>query len=81
MPISSLTLDYHIIHVHLHSLPNLVGEHLIHQTLVGRSSILETEWHYVVVEETLIRREYSLHLVMLAYQDLVVPGVCILEAE
>ena len=44
----------HVVHVDLNVPPNLMCDHLVHQPLIRGTRILEFEWNYFVVEETLL---------------------------
>lgn len=49
MVVNLLGLHQHIIHIHLHGPSDQILEHHINQTLVGRSSVLQSERHHLIV--------------------------------
>ena len=44
-----LTLHHHVIYIHLNILTHLCFEHLGHHPLIRRSSVFQTERHYLVM--------------------------------
>lgn len=55
VPLSGLY--YHIININLHVLPDLVGEYVVHESLVSGTNIREVEGHAIVVVVFVTRRE------------------------
>ena len=49
MGFSFPTFYKHIVYIDFHIPPYLLGEHLIHQSLIGGTCILLSEWHDFVV--------------------------------
>ena len=54
MVVFLLAFYEHVVHVDLNVPPNLMCDHLVHQPLIHGTRILEFEWSYFVVEETLL---------------------------
>ena len=48
---SDLRLNKHVIHINLHGLANLLFEHHIDEKLVGRTLVLKTERHNLIIVE------------------------------
>ena len=45
----------HVVYVHLHVSPNLLGKHLVYKSLVCCPDVLQLKWHDFVAEESLAR--------------------------
>ena len=43
----------HVVYVHLHVSPNLLGKHLVYKSLVCCPDVLQLKWHDFVTEESL----------------------------
>ena len=64
--------EKHVVHIDLYHLANLLFEHHIDKMLVGRSCVLETEWHDLVIVEPAVCDEGSVFLVKDMHWDLVI---------
>lgn len=53
MVLLSLALHKHVVNVDLDVSFNLMGKHLIHETLIRRANILKAEQHYFVEKKVL----------------------------
>ena len=71
----------HAVYINLHIPPNLVDEHLVHQSLIRRPCVFEFEWHYFVVEKSPARNRGSFFLIRFVHLDLVVTRKSIHEAQ
>ena len=72
MAVFFLGLHQHIVDVDFDIPADLVVEHSVHQSLIGGSGILQSEWHHFVAEESSARDEGRLLLVALVHHYLVV---------
>ena len=68
------TLEKHVVHIYFYVPPNLLAEHLVYQSLVHGSRILQTGRHDPVAVETLAGDEGDLLLILLCHLYLVVSG-------
>lgn len=65
---SGVLTSFFLLTCHLHTLlhfTHLLGEHLVHESLVGRSSILQPKWHDFIGKKPLACDERSLLLTRL----------------
>ena len=74
-------LDEHIVDVHFHVLPNLLAEHLVYQSLVRGSCVLQTKRHDPEAVEPLVGDEGYLFLIFLGHLYMVVPKKCVHEGK
>ena len=74
-------LDHDVIHVGLNGSPDEVSKTLEHTSLVCSSYVFQTERHHDITERPEQGDERSRELVRLFHGDLMVPAVCIKEAE
>jgi len=58
-----------------------MAENFVHQSLVGRSSVLKTKGHNSVKVVGVVRDESGLIHVRCGHGDLVVPKVCVQETK
>ena len=49
--------NQHVVDVNFHRFPELVGEHSVHQSLVGSSNIFQTKRHYFIAVSALVGNE------------------------
>jgi len=75
------TLDEHIINVYFYVTPNLLIEHLIYQSLVCSSCVLQTKRHNPITVESLAGDEGCFFLIFLGHLYLVVPRKCVNEGK
>ena len=78
--VSPFGLDHDVIYVGLNGSPDEVFETLEHTMLVRSPSVLQTEWHCDVAEQSEGGDERCHELVKLFHHDLMIPGVRIKEA-
>ena len=69
-----LTFDKHVIHIYIYVPPILLAEHLVYQSLVRSSRILQTERQDLVAIKPLAGDEGDLLLILLCHLYLVVSG-------
>ena len=79
--LACLDLTYYVIDVGLNGPPDEVPEALEHTALVCSPSVLQTERHCDIAERSKGGDERCHKLVRLFHRNLMVPGVCIKEAE
>ena len=77
----NLGLDKPIIYVDFHCFPNLHFEHHVDQPLIGNTHIFESKWHYLIAIQPAICDERGVLLVWDVNRDLIVPRICVYEAE
>lgn len=73
------SFHYHVVNINLHVYPYLVGNHDIHESLVGDTIILEAEGNGLVVVVAMIRHEHRLGRMI--HSNLVVSRVGIHKAQ
>ena len=66
------TLDKHVVYIYFHVPPNLPTEHLVYQSLVCGSHILQTERHDPIAMKPLAGDEGGLLLIVFCHLYLVV---------
>ena len=71
----------HVVYINLHIPPNLVGKHLVHQSLIRRPCVFESEWHYFVAEKSPTRNKGSFFLIRFLHSDLIVTRKSIHKAQ
>ena len=81
MIVSLRTFDQYVVDVDFHRDSQQLREDLVHQPLICRPNILQTEGYDFVVVKFAIGNECSVFLVSMKYRDLVVPQICVHEAE
>ena len=57
MVIFLLAFYQNVCHVDLNIPPNLMCKHLVHQSLIRGTHVLDSEWHYFVAKKTLASDE------------------------
>ena len=67
-----LAFDEHVVHIYFCVPPNPLAEHLVYQSLVRGSHILQTKRHDLVAIEPLASNEGGLLLILLYHLYLVV---------
>ena len=81
MVFSVLTFDDHVVDVDLHYVVDLLALHAGDHPLIGGSGVLEDEGHDFIAICSLRSDEGCLLHVVFGHRDLVVPPLCIQEAE
>ena len=79
--LARVELHYDVVHVHLHTSADKTLEDLIHEPLVGRFSVLQTEQHHLIVVVSAVRHEGRLLLVPWVHTYLVVARVSVQETK
>lgn len=73
MDVPLVSFLYHAINIYLYVLPNLVGEHTIHESLVGGTNILKADEHDIVVVVIVFQHEGSIWGIKGIRMKLVIP--------
>ena len=68
------TLDEHVVHIYFHVPPNLLAEHLVYQSMVRGSRILQTKRHDPIAIKPLAGDEGGILLILFFHLNLVVSG-------
>ena len=76
-----LTFYQHVINIDLDISSNLMCEHLVHEPLICRTCVLETERHHFVAKEALVSDEQSLLLIFFVHFYPVIAKESVHEAQ